>query len=68
MQISGNYISIYTSYELTSVNNMTINTCTHIFHIIGICHQTDMPATLHMYVALNIYCTYIWTQHYCKYQ
>ena len=37
MYICNNYISIYTSYELNAINNVTKSTCIHTFHI------TDMP-------------------------
>ena len=39
------YVSIYTSYELTEVNNVTRNTHIHTFKIIDIYLWTNMPAT-----------------------
>ena len=56
VQIWGNYVSIYTSYELHAVNNVIRNTGIHIFHITGIYPWTNMPATMHIYVPLHIYC------------
>ena len=43
MQISGKYISTYTSYELNAINNMTSSTVIHTFHITEICPWTNMP-------------------------
>ena len=45
VNIWGIYVSIYTSYELTTINNVTTNTTIHILHIIGICPWTNIPAT-----------------------
>ena len=57
MHISDNYVSTYTYYELTAINNATRNTAVHTFHRIGICPWTHMPATLHIYVPVYQNCT-----------
>ena len=36
-----NYVSIYTPYELTAINNLTRNTGIHTFHIIGISSEQN---------------------------
>ena len=46
--ISDNYISKYTSYEWSTINNVARNTGIHTFHIIDICSLTNIPATLHI--------------------
>ena len=53
----GTCVSIYASYKLAAINNMTRNTGIHTFHIIGICPWTDMPATQHINVTLHCYCS-----------
>ena len=53
VQISGNYISINASYELTQINNVTRNTGIHTFCIIGICPWKDMPTKWYIYVPLH---------------
>ena len=58
VQIWGNYVHIYTSNELTAMNNATWKTGIHIFHITGLCFLTDMSApcicvTLHLYCKLH---------------
>ena len=55
--IWGNYVSIYASYELNAINNVTRCTGIHRFHIIGICLWTNVFATLHIYVLLHGYCS-----------
>ena len=45
MKIWGNYLSIYTSYELTTVDNVTRNTGILTFHITGTFPWTNMPPT-----------------------
>ena len=57
MQISDNYVSIYTPYQLTAINDVTMTTDIYIFHIIGICPRTNMSPTLHIYVLLLFYCS-----------
>ena len=37
VQISDNYVSVNTSYELTTINNMTTGTGIDTFNIIDIC-------------------------------
>ena len=51
------YVNIYTSYELTTINNVTRNTGIHTFYTTGICPRTNMSAKLHMYVSLYYYCS-----------
>ena len=53
--IWGNFVNIYiyTSYELTIINSATRCTAIHVFHFIGICPWTNMPATSHIYVPLH---------------
>ena len=36
VQISDNYISRYSLYELPAINNVSTSTCIHTFHIDGI--------------------------------
>ena len=50
---NNNYVSIYASYELSVITNVTRSTGIHTSHIIGIFLWTNMPATLHMYVQLQ---------------
>ena len=57
VQISDNYVSKYTSYELNAINNVTRSTDIHIFHITDIYPWTNMPMTLHMYVPLHFQCS-----------
>ena len=57
VQIWGNYVSIYTLYELTAINSVTTSNNIHTFHINGICPWTNMLATLHIYILLHVYCT-----------
>ena len=52
-----NYVSIYTTYEFTAINNVTRSTGIHTFPIIGICHWTNMPSKLLMNVALLCCCS-----------
>ena len=47
------YVSIYTSYELDAINNMTRSTNIYTFQITSICPWTYMHATLHKYVPLK---------------
>ena len=47
-QIWENYVSLHASYELTSINNMTMSTGIHTYHITGICIWRNTPATLHI--------------------
>ena len=54
-QVSDNYVSIQTSYQLRTIKSVTKNTRIHSFHIIGICPWTNMPATFHKYVTLHFY-------------
>ena len=56
VQMPDNYISIYTSYEPTAINNVARDTGIHTFHIIGIClvqiclqHDTYMPHCLQLW-------------------
>ena len=49
-----NYVSIYPSYELTAMNNVTRNSGIFTLHIIGICPYTNMPNKPHLYVLLYI--------------
>ena len=50
---------INTSYEFTTINNMTRSTGIHTLHIIDISPWTNMPATLHIYpTALLLTSTY----------
>ena len=53
--ISDNYVSIYASYELTAITNVTRSTCIYIFSITSICPWTNMPSTLHKYGPLHFY-------------
>ena len=55
VHIQGNYVSIYASYELTAINNVTRNIVIYTFHTIGIYSWTSMPTTLHTYVPLHCY-------------
>ena len=59
---------IYTSFELTAINNVTRNNAIHIFHIIGLC--TWKKYACHIADACPSACLldYIHTQHYCTYQ
>ena len=57
VQISDNYVWIYTSYGLTVINNVTMSNGVYMFHIIVICPSTNMPAILHIHVALLKHCT-----------
>ena len=50
-------VSIYTSYQLTPINNVTRSTGIHTFHIISRCPRKYVPATLHIYVPLHFYCS-----------
>ena len=50
-----NYITIYTSYEINIINNVTRSSGSHKFYIIGICPWTNMPATLHIDAPLHFY-------------
>ena len=50
------YVSIYTSYELTAINNETRSSGIHASRITGICHWTNMPAPMHIYVPLDFSC------------
>ena len=49
---------IYTLYKLTTINNMTIRTSIHTLHI-DICPWTNMPATLHIFVSMQFYCSHM---------
>ena len=53
VQIWDYYSSIYNSYELNAISNVTRSTGIHIFHITGMCPWTNMPTTLHKYVPLH---------------
>ena len=72
--ISDNYVSTYTSNELTTIINVTISNGIHIFHIIGIYPWTHI-LTLDTYTC-HISCishwtnnvVYIHTPHYCTYK
>ena len=55
VQIWCNYFSIYATFELTAINNVTRNTGIHTLQIIGICPWTNMPTILHMYIPLYCY-------------
>ena len=57
VQIPDNYVSIYTSYQLTKINNATRNAAEHTFHITSICPYTNMPARSHMYAPLHYSCS-----------
>ena len=66
VQVSNGYIIIYTSYELTAINNMTRNTAIHIYFTITYapeqiaCHTTHMshyPNTV-VYMSIPHYCPY----------
>ena len=57
VQIGDNCVSIYTSFELSAINNVTRGTGIHTFHNTDICSWTNMPATLHKYVTLCFYCS-----------
>ena len=65
VMISKNCVSIYTSYELNAMNNVTRSTGIHVFHITALCPWTNMPPTLYKYIPLHIY--YRYTPHYCIY-
>ena len=56
MHILHTYVSISTSYELTTITKVTRSTGIHIFHIIGKCPRTNLYTTLHIYVPLYHYC------------
>ena len=56
MHASDNYVSIFTLYELTAMNNIITNTAIHTFHIIGKCPWINMSITLYIYVPLQYYC------------
>ena len=47
------------AYGLTAINSVSrsTDTQTHIYHIIGICPSTNMPATLYLYFPLHVYYT-----------
>ena len=47
-----NYVSIYSSYKPTAINNITISTGIYSFHINGTSHQTNYP-TVCMILALD---------------
>ena len=47
VHISDNYVSIFTLYELTAINNVTIHNDMHTFHIIGICPPDKMFSISH---------------------
>ena len=47
MQILDIYVSMYTSYELSTMNNVTSSTDRHTFHIIGTYPCTNIPASLY---------------------
>ena len=49
-----------TSYELIAMNNVIRSTDVHTLHITGICPWTNMPGTLHIYVALHFYYSLHW--------
>ena len=56
VQISDNYLSIYTSYELNAINSVTTNTSTHVFTLLAYApYQTCL--TSHTYASLQCYCT-----------
>ena len=52
VQIWDNYISIYISYKLNEINNITTNTGMHPFHLLTYT-AANMLATLCMYVPLH---------------
>ena len=57
VHIWDNQVSIYTSYELTAINNLTRSTGIHTFHITGICFWTYKCATLYIYISLHFSCS-----------
>ena len=69
VQIWDNYVSIYTSYKSTAINNGIRNIGIHTLHI-GISPWTNILATLQLCIPLNCYsgphidCTllYIWVK------
>ena len=65
VQIWDNYVSIFASYELTSINNVTRSIGTCIFKIIVIHLWTNMPPTLQIYIPLHHYCSLQIDPHYC---
>ena len=67
VQISDNYVSIYTSHEFTTINNVNRSTGIHTFHITGICPWTNMPATLYIYVPLHFKCSLKYRPHITAY-
>ena len=60
VHIWDNYVCIYTSFQLSAINNVT--TSIHTFHINDICPRANMPATLHMYLPLHIKFTLLYIQ------
>ena len=52
-----NHLSIYASYKLTAINNVTRCTSIHTFHITVIWPWTNMSATIHTSVPLHFYCS-----------
>ena len=51
-----NPLSIYASNDSNAINNVTMNTDIHTFHIIGICPWANMPVTFYIHVPLHYYC------------
>ena len=56
VQISDTFITIYASYELTAINNVTRIIGTHTFHIIGTCPSANCPIA-HIYTAALTQCS-----------
>ena len=56
MPISGNYVSIYSSYQ-THQNQKCDHKHWYTFHIIGIYHWTNMPIISHKYTSLAYQCS-----------
>ena len=50
-------LSLYISYEINAINNVTRSTGIHTFPITGICPWTNMPATWHRYISLYLCCS-----------
>ena len=53
------YVSIYTSYQLTPMNNETRSTGIHASHITGIHSWKNMPVKLHKHDPLHFYIVHI---------
>ena len=53
LQITDSYVSIYTSYDLTTVNNVSTSTGIFTLQIISICLRTNMPGTSQIYMPLH---------------